>query len=259
MSNAADAGDEDTATESDEAEREAAGRRQTNCAAIAEIAANFQDTIKAISSLEKDVAELSKYFYSLKCELAAAQKCLENGKRYDGGHIIAVPQRAPSLPRVSWATVANTTARLTSSAEFLSIQSGGRPAFKTQQALHLSARSSAEQEAAAVSAKMRAHQEYRNAVKKKLFAAKRPRTGRQRVNVGADMLRAMYVVGMGGISFASSTSRRLSKTSRQSLESTTTGTAWDNVEILVHKYQYSDILRVLSDCLHQIREDYSPD
>lgn len=69
-------------------------------------------------------------------------------------------------------------------------------ASKTQQTLHLPAGSSAQQKPDEISSKIRARQAYCNAVKKRLTAGKGLRPGSHNVNVRADVLKEMYVVGM---------------------------------------------------------------
>lgn len=72
-----------------------------NCPTVVHIAANFQETIKAIKAMEKDSAELHKYATSLQGELSAAHNCLENDKLFQVGCGTALPQRDSPPPPVS--------------------------------------------------------------------------------------------------------------------------------------------------------------
>lgn len=125
---------------------------------------------------------------------------------------------------------------------------------KTQQSLHLPEGITTQQQADAVSAKMRARQEYPNAVKLKIDAKRGLRTGSQKVNVGADVMRAMYVVGMGKdvlrITDVKNIVNDIMPEFRIFHYRYMHG---DNVELLAHKDDYDDIARVVTGYLHKTR------
>lgn len=104
---------------------------------------------------------------------------------------------------------------------------------------------------------MRARAAYREEMRGKMEAG--PRTGNQRVVVGAVAMRAMYVVGMGKgrprFVDLKALIRNILPQRRVFHYRFLHG---DNVELLVHEDDYAEIARVLTSFLLKIKGEYSP-
>lgn len=115
-----------------------------------------------------------------------------------------------------------------------------------------------QQKADAVSAQVRARAAYREEMRARLEID--PRAGNQRVIIGTDAMRAMYVVGMGNtvnrIVDLKAMIRKILPEKRVCQYRFMHG---ENVEFLVHREEYADIAKILVEYLLKIKGDYTPD
>lgn len=162
--------------------------------------AAMDDNDTRVKAFQADSLAMRTAASSWKAKLRKANLCMENNTLYDMVEIVNLPDVAPppaSLTPLtpSWATVAGKPGAFQSPAGFHSVQTADQMTTKAQRALNIPTRSSAREEADVSSAKMQARQEYRKMRLEVLAQTTRPRQSCERVNVGADMLTAMYVVG----------------------------------------------------------------
>lgn len=143
------------------------------------------------------------------------------------------------------------------SAEYPAVSERG-VATKKQKALFVREGRTPQQEAEAVAAQMRPRAAYREEMCGRMATGLR--RGNQRVVVGADEMKAMYVVGMrkgrqtiGDLKALVKDILPLKRVFHFRFMH------WDKVEFLVNEDDYAEIARVLTDCCLKIREEYSPE